>query len=74
MEIPMLRNAMFAAAAIALMPTLAMAAPATTKPADTATQTVKAERVALIKHHKTKLVHKVRMERHPKAKTVTMKS
>jgi hypothetical protein len=33
----------------------------------------KAERVALIKHHKTKLVHKVRMERHPKAKTVTMK-
>jgi len=51
-----------------------MAAPATTKPADTATQTVKAERVALIKHHKIKLVHKVRMERHPTAKTVTTKS
>jgi len=53
---------------------LAMAAPATTKPADTATQTVKAERVALIKHHKIKLVHKVRMERRPTAKTVTTKS
>jgi hypothetical protein len=74
MEIPMLRNAMIAAAAIAMMPALAMAAPATTKPANAATQTVKAESVALIKHHKTRLVHKVRMERHPKAKTVTTKS
>ena len=76
MEIPMLRNAMIAAAAIAIamMPALAMAAPATTKPAGAATQTVKAESVALIKHHKTRLVHKVRMERHPKAKTATTKS
>jgi hypothetical protein len=70
----MLRNAMIAAAAIALMPTLAMAAPATTKPAPAATQTVKAERVALIKHHKTRLAHKARMEHHAKAKTVTTKS
>ena len=60
--------------AIAMMPALAMAAPATTKPAGAATQTVKAESVALIKHHKTRLVHKVRMERHPKAKTATTKS
>ena len=56
------------------MPTLVMAASATTKPADTATQTVKAQRVALTKHHKTKLAHKVRMERHLEAKTVSRES
>ena len=56
------------------MPTLVMAASATTKPADTATQTVKAQRVALTKHHETKLVHKVRMERHLEAKTVSRES
>lgn len=70
----MLRNAMFAATVIALMPTLVMAAPATIKPATAATQTVKAEKVALVKHHKAKLVHKIRMERHLKAKTVITKS
>jgi hypothetical protein len=75
METPMLRNAILVVAALALAPTLAIAAPAAKKMTHTAiTQPVKAEKVTLTEHRKVRFAHKVRMERQPKAKTETVKS
>ena len=71
----MLRKTILAAAVIALTPALAMAAPTAVKTTHAIiVQPVKAEKVGIVKHHKAKLVHKIRMERHLKAKAEILKS
>jgi hypothetical protein len=72
----MLRNTVLAAVVIALMPVMAIAAPvAASKTAPvTMTSTVKAEKVAIVKHHAKVKKLKANVTLKQKTKATTIKS